>query len=43
MYSNHQEIIFPDSYETRVKCDMNCVLLVRVDHEVLIEHVLPTM
>ena len=36
-------IIFPDSYETKVKCDMNRLLLARADHEVLIKHVLPTM
>ena len=40
-YSNYHVIIFPDSYETRVKCDMNCLLLARVNHGVLIKHVFP--
>ena len=36
MYSHYHVIIFPDSYETRVKYDMNSLLLVRADHKLVI-------
>ena len=44
--TSYHVIIFPDSYETRVKCDMNCLLLARADHEVPLLNmhcILPTM